>query len=117
MNELIIVAVSVLAALVFAVLGSFAGWLYVKNPLEWRLNRIEQDMESLTMSIKGTRSQSLRAEKNERMQALILDAGKLLMEKGEGEEKAPADIVNALKSLLVKYPDVFMDVGGKMLKK
>lgn len=74
-----------------------------------RLNMLEEEIYSLTQKVSGSIGNAAKAEKAERMQMAMLEAGKIMQDPAITDKKA------AIMQLAGKYPDVALGLAKKYI--
>ena len=88
--------------------GGLVGGFLSGLVLQFRVASLEREVNRLYHLIAGEAGNVARVQKNERMNAALVEAAALFK-----EGKKPEEI---LKELLPKYPDVALQLGQKGLK-
>lgn len=105
---LLLTAVVLLLTAIFSAVFAVLVRTLLDQKKETRLSILEDEVERLIKTFAGTRGQQVRQEKNERIQAAMMEAAALFQAGKKPEEIA--------KELLPKYPDITMDLFLKLQK-
>jgi hypothetical protein len=100
----IVVICGLLSGIFGAVFAYATVWLR-----DYRVARLEKEVERLTMCDNSTKGNAARAQKAERMQAAMLEVGAIM------NDAAVTDKQAAIMKLAMKYPDLALDLVKKGL--